>query len=58
MNNKSISNMALENLRSMQDMSVTSSLLGKILVLTELKLHIQDRINVLQKKVDDQDPLK
>ena len=35
MNNKSISNMALENLKSMQDMSVTSSLLGKILVLTE-----------------------
>mgnify|MGYP003661969240 FL=1 len=58
MDNKSISNMALESLRSMQDMSVTSSLLGKILVLTELKLHIQDRINALQKKVDEQDPLK
>ena len=58
MDNKSISDMALENLRSMQDMSVTSSLLGKILVLTELKLHIQDRINALQKKVDEQDPLK
>ena len=43
--NQSISDLALENLKSMQDMSITSSAYGKILVLTELKLHIQTKIN-------------
>ena len=42
----------------MQDMSVSSSAYGKILVLTELKLHIQTKINEIQAQIDDKEPLR
>ena len=56
--NHSVSDLALESLKSMKDMSVTSSAYGKILVLTELKLHIQTKINEIQAQIDDKKPLR
>jgi hypothetical protein len=56
--NQSISDLALDNLKTMQDMSITSSAYGKILVLTELKLHIQTKINEIKTQMDDKEPLR
>jgi|TARA_R110000850_G_scaffold255937_1_gene381831 hypothetical protein len=44
--------------KSFNDVSLSASLQGKVLVLMELQVHIQTKINELNKKIEDTSPLK
>ena len=44
--------------KSFNDVSLTASLQGQVLVLMELQVHIQTKINELKKKIEDTSPLK
>ena len=44
--------------KSFNDVSLTASLQGQVLVLMELQVHIQTKINELNKKIEDTSPLK
>ena len=44
--------------KSFNDVSLSASLQGQVLVLMELQVHIQTKINELNKKIEDTSPLK
>jgi hypothetical protein len=44
--------------KSFNDVSLSASLQGQVLVLMELQVHIQTKINELKKKIEDTSPLK
>jgi hypothetical protein len=44
--------------KSFNDVSLSASLQGQVLVLMELQIHIQTKINELNKKIEDTSPLK
>ena len=44
--------------KSFNDVSLSASLQGQVLVLMELQVHIQTKINGLKKKIEDTSPLK
>ena len=44
--------------KSFNDVSLRASLQGQVLVLMELQVHIQTKINELNKKIEDTSPLK
>ena len=44
--------------KSFNDVSLSASLQGQVLVLMELQVHIQTKINELEKKIEDTSPLK
>ena len=43
--------------KSLQNTSRSASLHGRVLELKDLKLHIQTRINELEKQIEETDPL-
>ena len=44
--------------KSFNDVSLSASLQGQVLVLMQLQVHIQTKINELNKKIKDTSPLK
>ena len=44
--------------KSFNNVSLSASLQGQVLVLMELQIHIQTKINELNKKIEDTSPLK
>jgi hypothetical protein len=44
--------------KSFNDVSLSASLQGQVLVLMELQVHIQTKINELNKKIEEKSPLK
>ena len=44
--------------KSLQNTSISGSLHGRVLELMDLKVHIQTRINELNKQIEENDPLK
>ena len=44
--------------KSLQNTSISGSLHGRVLELMDLKIHIQTRINELNKQIEENDPLK
>jgi|TARA_R110002012_G_scaffold242614_1_gene417002 hypothetical protein len=58
MKNKSQIDPLMNIAKSFNDVSLSASLQGQVLVLMELQVHIQTRINELKKKIEDTSPLK
>ena len=44
--------------KSLQNTSISGSLHGRVLELMDLQVHIQTRINELNKQIEENDPLK
>jgi len=44
--------------KTLTDMSQRGNLYGRLLELKELELHIQKRVNELEKQIEETDPLK
>ena len=58
MKNKSQIDPLMNIAKSFNDVSLSASLQGQVLVLMELQVHIQTKINELKKKIEDTSPLK
>ena len=58
MTNKPQTDPLMNIAKSFNDVSLSASLQGQVLVLMELQVHIQTMINGLKKKIEDTNPLK
>ena len=58
MTNKPQTDPLMNIAKSFNDVSLSASLQGQVLVLMELQVHIQTKINGLKKKIEDTNPLK
>ena len=58
MTNKPQTDPLMNIAKSFNDVSLSASLQGQVLVLMELQVHIQTKINGLEKKIEDTSPLK
>ena len=58
MTNKPQTDPLMDIAKSFNDVSLSASLQGQVLVLMELQVHIQTKINGLEKKIEDTSPLK
>ena len=58
MTNKPQTDPLMDIAKSFNDVSLSASLQGQVLVLMELQVHIQTKINGLKKKIEDTNPLK
>ena len=54
---KLVSNTALNTLKSIENSNKQINLYGKLNILLDLKLHISEKINEIQKEIDGQEPL-
>jgi len=54
---KLVSDTALNTLKSIENSNKQINLYGKLNILLDLKLHISEKINEIQKEIDDQEPL-
>ena len=58
MTNKPQTDPLMNIAKSFNDVSLSASLQGQVLVLMELQVHIQTKINGLKKKIEDTSSLK
>ena len=58
MTNKPQTDPLMNIAKSFNDVSLSASLQGQVLVLMELQVPIQTKINGLKKKIEDTNPLK
>ena len=58
MTNKPQTDPLMDIAKSLNDVSLSASLQGQELVIMELQVHIQTKINGLEKKIKDTSPLK
>ena len=58
MTNKPQTDPLMNIAKSFNDVSLSASLQGQVLVLMELQVHIQTKINGLKKKIEDTSRLK
>ena len=54
---KLVSDTALNTLKSIENSNKQINLYGKLNILLDLKLHISEKINEIQKEIDSQEPL-
>jgi hypothetical protein len=54
---KLVSDTALNTLKSIENSNKQINLYGKLNILLDLKLHISEKINEIQKEIDGQEPL-
>jgi len=54
---KLVSDTALNTLKSIENSNKQINLYGKLNILLDLKIHISEKINEIQKEIDDQEPL-
>ena len=54
---KLVSNTALNTLKSIENSNKQINLYGKLNILLDLKIHISEKINEIQKEIDGQEPL-
>jgi len=54
---KLVSDTALNTLKSIENSNKQINLYGKLNILLDLKLHISEKINEIQKEIDGQQPL-
>jgi len=52
-----VSDTALNTLKSIENSNKQINLYGKLNILLDLKLHISEKINEIQKEIDGQEPL-
>ena len=55
--NKLVSDTALNTLKSIENSNKQINLYGKLNILLDLKIHISEKINEIQKEIDGQEPL-
>jgi hypothetical protein len=54
---KLVSDTALNTLKSIENSNKQINLYGKLNILLDLKIHISEKINEIQKEIDGQEPL-
>ena len=54
---KLVSDTALNTLKSIENSNKQINLYGKLNILLDLKIHISEKINEIQKEIDSQEPL-
>jgi len=54
---KLVSDTALNTLKSIENSNKQINLYGKLNILLDLKIHISEKINEIQKEIDSQQPL-
>ena len=52
-----VSDTALNTLKSIENSNKQINLYGKLNILLDLKIHISEKINEIQKEIDGQEPL-